>query len=261
MYGVAEKGKTVSLGAIGIGNSEVYTIPWGNLCAIVHSCPASPYQSTEEETVKQWVRTHQGVLDKTRQELGTVIPMGFDTILQAKDDGVPPDQVVKNWLNEDSERLQTVMKKIKGRDEYAVQIYYTPRIIARQVSAENQEIRKIQAEMTAKSPGTAYLYQQKSEKAVRNEIAKLAGDWFKDFYTKVKRHCDDIMVEKSRGAVRDKVMLLNLSCLAAREQADDLGQELEKINNIEGFSVHFSGPWPAYSFVARHVAYGKETAK
>jgi len=26
---------------------------------------------------------------------------------------------------------------------------------------------------------------------------------------------------------------------------------LEEINNMEGFSVRFSGPWPPYSFVAK----------
>jgi len=28
---------------------------------------------------------------------------------------------------------------------------------------------------------------------------------------------------------------------------------LEKINNTEGFSVRFTGPWPAYSFVSQPV--------
>jgi hypothetical protein len=39
----------------------------------------------------------------------------------------------------------------------------------------------------------------------------------------------------------------------ARQKVDSLGEELEKINNMDGFSVHFSGPWPPYSFVAKAV--------
>jgi hypothetical protein len=46
-------------------------------------------------------------------------------------------------------------------------------------------------------------------------------------------------------------MLLNLSCLVSKDKVDGLGEELEKINNTEGFSVHFTGPWPPYSFVAK----------
>ncbi len=261
IYGVAASAREVNLGLIGIGGNEVYTIPFGGFCAIVHSCPAEPYQSGDGETVKKWVTTHQGVLDEAKKVLGTVIPVGFDTILQSKDDAVSPDQVVKDWLKEDSERLQSVMEKIKGRDEYGVQIFYAPRVIAKQISEESQEIRKIKEEMAAKSTGTAYLYKQKVERAVKAETEKLANDWFKDFYAKVKRHCDDIAVEKTRKADRNEVMLLNLSCLVASERVDNLGEELGKINNMEGFSVHFSGPWPPYSFVAKLVVPVKEEVK
>ncbi|MDO8569151.1 MAG: GvpL/GvpF family gas vesicle protein [Dehalococcoidales bacterium] len=261
IYGVAASVKAASLGPIGIGGSEVYTIPCRGFCAIVHNCPAEPYKSADEDIVKQWVRMHQDVLDEAKKELGTIVPMGFDTILQSKDDAVSPDQVVKNWLKEDSERLQSLMEKIKGRDEYGVQIFYTPRVIANKISEDNQEIRKIKEEMASKSPGAAYLYKQKVEKAVKAEIERLASSWFKNFYARVKRHCDDIVVEKTRKADRNKVMLLNLSCLVAREKVDNLGEDLEKINNKDGFSVHFSGPWPPYSFVAKPVVPVKEEVK
>jgi hypothetical protein len=261
IYGVAASTKAVSLGPIGIGGNEVHTIPYRGFCAIVHDCPAEPYQSSNEETVKEWVRTHQGVLDEAQKELGTIIPMGFDTILESKDDAVSPDQVVKDWLKEDSERLQSVMRKIEGRDEYGVQISYAHRVIAKQVSEENQEIRKIRDEMASKSPGAAYLYKQKVERAVEAEIERLVDGWFRDFYSRVKRHCDDIVVGKTKKTDRNKVMLLNLSCLVARERVDNLGEELEKINNMEGFSVHFSGPWPPYSFVSKPVVPVKEEVK
>jgi hypothetical protein len=251
IYGVAAGAKAVSLGPIGIDGNEVYTIPCGGFCAVVHSCPAEPYQSGDEETVKKWVRTHQGVLDEAKKALGTVIPMGFDTILQSKDEVISPDQVVKDWLKGDHARFQTVMERIKGRDEYGVQIFYDPRVIAKQISEENQEIRKIREEMAAKSPGMAYLYKQKVERAVKAEIEKLAGEWFRDFYRRIKDHCDDIVVEKTKKADRNRVMLLNISCLVVRQKVNNLGEELEKTNNTEGFSVHFSGPWPPYSFVAQ----------
>jgi len=261
IYGVGTSGSAIILGPIGIEGNEVYTIPCGGFCAVVHSCPAEPYQSSDQETVKKWVKMHQGVLDEAEKALGTVIPLGFDTILNSKDDAVSPDQVVKDWLKEDHDRFQAVMEKIKGRDEYGVQIFYAPSVIAKQISEENQEIRKISEEMASKSPGMVYLYKQKIEKAVKAEIERLAEEWFKDFYRKIKSHCDDIVVEKTKKADRNRVMLVNLSCLVAREKVNNLGEELEKINDTEGFSVHFSGSWPPYSFVAKPVAPAKEEVK
>ena len=61
------------------------------------------------------------------------------------------------------------------------------------------------------------------------------------------------LLEKTKKLNRDRVMLLNFSCLVVSEKVDSLGKELEKINNMDGFSVHFSGPWPPYSFVAKAV--------
>jgi predicted transcriptional regulator len=253
LYGVAASERAVRLGPIGIEGCDVYTIPYEDFCAIVHNCPTEPYQSTDEETVKRWVSAHQGVLDEVKERFGTVIPFGFDTILQPGDEATSPDQLVKDWLRGDYERLQAIMEKIKNRDEYGVQILYKPGLIGRQIAEQSQEIRKLKEEITTKSPGMAYIYRQKLEKAVKAEMEELADKWFKDFYGRVRHHCDDIIVEKTKKADRDRVMLLNTSCLVARQKVDSLGEELEKINNMEGFSVHFSGPWPPYSFVAKPV--------
>jgi hypothetical protein len=253
VYGVAAGDKEVRLGSIGIEGSEVYTIPYKDISAIVHDCSTEPYQSTDDEIVKNWVKTHQSVLDAAKGKLGIVIPMGFDTILQPKDKATPPEQVVKEWLKEDYDRLREVMRKIEGKDEYGVQVSYEPKLIIKQLSAQSAEIRKIKEEMATKSPGMAYMYQQKLERAVKAETERLANVWFNDFYGRVQKHTDDITVEKSKKLNNGKVMLLNLSCLVAREKVGSLGGELEAINNMDGFSVHFSGPWPPYSFVAKPV--------
>jgi len=253
VYGVTIGDKEVRLGAIGIDGSEVYTIPYGDISAIVHDCSTKPYRSTDDEMVKNWVRAHQSVLDAAGEQLGVVIPLGFDTILEPRDDATSPDQVVRDWLKLDYGRLREVMRKIEGKNEYAVQVSYEPGLIVKQISEQSQEIRKIKEEMAAKSPGTAYMYRQKLERAVKADTERLADEWFSDFYGRIKKHTDDVVIEKTRKLNNGQMMLLNLSCLVAREKVDSLGKELEEINNMGGFSIHFSGPWPPYSFVAKPI--------
>jgi hypothetical protein len=253
VYGVSAGGREVRLGAIGIDGSEVYTIPYGDISAIVHDCINEPYQSTYDEMVRKWVSTHQSVLDAAVMQFGVVIPLGFDTILEPGDETASPDQVVRDWLQLDYARLLEVMRKITGKDEYTVQVSYEPGLIVRRVSEQSEEVGKIKEEMAARSPGTAYMYRQKLERVLKAETGRLADEWFKDFYGRIKKHADDIVIEKTRKPDGGRVMLLNLSCLVARESADNLGKELDNINHTAGFSVHFSGPWPAYSFVARPV--------
>ena len=253
LYGISGGDRKVALGPIGIDGSEVYTIPYEDISAIVHDCSTKPYQSTDDEVVRNWVRSHQSVLDAAAEQLGIVVPLGFDTILEPRDDTASPEQVIKDWLRRDYARIHGVMRKIEGKDEYAVQVSYEPGLIIKHISEKSEEVRKIKEEIATRSPGTAYMYRQKLERVVKAETERLADEWFKDFYGRIKKHNDDIIVEKTRKPDNGRVMLLNLSCLATREKVESLGKELEEINNIDGFSVHFSGPWPPYSFVAGPV--------
>ncbi|MGD1118315.1 MAG: GvpL/GvpF family gas vesicle protein [Dehalococcoidales bacterium] len=253
VYGVAMGDKEVRLGPIGIGGSEVYTIPYKDIRAIVHNCSTEPYQSTDGATVKDWVNIHEGVLEAAGERLGIVVPLGFDTILQSKDGSTSPENVVNDWLKEDYDRLREVMRKIEGKAEYGVQVSYKLSLVIEQISEKSEEIRRIKEEIATKSPGVAYMYKQKLERAVKAETEQLANAWFTDFYTRIKPHTEDIIVEKTKKLNDGKTMLLNLSCLVARDKVDSLGKELEAINNMNGFSVHFSGPWPPYSFVAKPV--------
>ncbi len=261
IYGVAVGGTSVKFGPIGVDNGEVYAIPFQELCAIVHACDAAPYNSDDQDIVKGWVKTHQNVLDKAKERFVTVIPLGFDTILRSKDYAVHPDQVVQDWLEKDYERLCALVERVKGKDEYGVQVLYEPGTIARQISKESEEIKTLTAEMAAKSSGTAYLYRHKLEKIVKARMEELANDWFKDFYGRIKLHCDDIVIERTKRSEGDKTMILNLSCLVAKEKVARLGDELDKIGKLEGFSVRFSGPWPPYSFVAKPAVPAEEQTK
>jgi len=257
IYGIAATSESISLGQIGIESGEVYTLPYKDICAIVHNCPTEPYKS-DDETVKEWVRTHQKVLDEAKERLGTIIPLGFDTILQPKDDVTDPGQVVRDWLKEDYERLRTMIDRVKGKDEYGIQISYEPKQLSELIARQSEEVRKIKEEMSSKSPGLAYMYKHKLEKAIGSEMERLADKYFKDFYRGIKQYTEESIVEKNKKLAKDKMMLMNLSCLVAREKVEGLGNELERINNVEGFSVHFSGPWPPYSFVAKPTVLAEE---
>ena len=94
------------------------------------------------------------------------------------------------------------------------------------------------------------MYRQKLESLLRKEIEIRAERYFREFYEKIAPHADDIRVEKTRKTDdENKQMLLNLSCLLPKEGSRELGEELEKIDALEGFLVRYTGPWPPYSFV------------
>ena len=249
LYGIADADIQTELGRIGIEENKVYTIPYKELSAIVHDSPLEPYKSDDEEVVKGWVETHQHVLDVAEDKFGTVIPFGLDRIIKPVAN-TPAKDVLNNWMADEFDSLKEKIEKIRGKKEYGVQIFYIPSVMSEKIAAENEEIKKIKEEMESKSPGTAYMYKQKLEIAIKKEMESRMVSRFKDFYDRIREHVVEIKVEKTkRTDEKDRQMIMNLSCLVANDTYKALGVVLEEIDKEEGFFVRFTGPWPAYSFV------------
>ena len=248
IYCVVKGSEEVSFGRIGIEENEVYTIPYEDISAVVHNCPTEPYQSEDEEIMKNWVMVHQSVIDQALERFDTVLPLGFDTIIQGNETA-SPEENMKNWLKEDYDNLKRKIEKISGKAEYGVQVFWDPKIIAKNVTKDNPEIKKLDEEIKSKPKGMAYMYTQKLKDLIKKEMEGKADQDFKEFFEKVKSCVDEIQVEKTKKAEDERQMLMNLSCLLPKEASRRLGDVLEKISNTEGYSVRFTGPWPAYSFV------------
>ena len=248
IYCVVDSGEKTSLGEIGIEGKEVYAIPYRDIGAVVHDCPAQPYRSDDQEAVKAWVMTHQKVVDAAWGRWGTVLPLSFDTIIKGETEG-SAERNVKDWLKQEYEDLKSRIEKVRGKAEYGVQVFWDPKVIAQNLTRTSPEIRKLDEEIRLKPRGLAYMYRQKLENLIKCEMETKADECFKDFYSRIRKHADDIRVEKTKKAEQGLQMIMNLSCLIYKDRYTELGEELDKINRLEGFSVRFTGPWPPYSFV------------
>ena len=249
LYCVADSGENTDLGKIGLDGREVYTIPLGDLCVVVHNCPSEPYKSEDDEVVKKWVMTHEKVVEVAWERFGTVLPLGFDTIIKGEEDR-SPEENIKNWLKEDYEKLKEKMDKIRGKAEYGVQVFWDPKFIADEIAKTNEEIKNLNQDIKSKPKGMAYMFKHKLENLLKKEMERKADSCFKDFFARIKKCVDEIKVEKTKKTDEKGQMLMNLSCLVDKEKSKELGEELEKIDKQEGLAVRFTGPWPPYSFVA-----------
>lgn len=252
IYCITDGRQDISLGNIGIEKAEVYTIPFCNLLAVVHNCEAKAYNSDDEDTVINWVITHQQVVDEAWKRFGTALPISFNTIIK----GNTAD--VRAWLKQEYESLCKKIERFRGRAEYGIQVFWDIDMIAGRVVERDTGLKGLQREITSMTDGAAYMYRQKFEKRLSAEIEAEAEVCFKKLYNQIKAQVEDIFVEKTtphlppllKGGKRGVTqMLMNLSCLVPKDRCRYVGEELEKISSIHGFSVRFTGPWPPYSFV------------
>jgi hypothetical protein len=131
-----------------------------------------------------------------------------------------------------------------------VQVFWETRAIAKSITETSAAIGRLEDEIRSKPRGLAYIYRLKLENALKREMETKADQCFRDFYKRIKKHVCDLRVEKTKRTDHNRRMIMNLSCLVDRDKSTELGEELEGIDKMEGFSVRFTGPWPPYSFVS-----------
>ncbi len=249
LYCIVDASEEVNLGNVGIERGEVYTIVYKDIAAIAHDCHPEPYQSDDKQVVESWVKSHQAVIDLCWERFGTILPFGFDTIIQGSEERNPLENT-KKWISDDHDKLKGQIEKLRGKAEYGIQISWDPKIIINEFCKTNKEIKALEKEISTKLEGAAYMYRQKLEGLFRSELEKKANEFFKEAFDNFKVYLKDVKVEKVKKMDDGRQMLMNLSCLLEKGETKDLGDELEKIDKREGFFVKFTGPWPPYSFVS-----------
>ena len=230
----------------GLDERPVRAICAAGLTALVHDCPAAPYQGDDDERVKVWVLAHGDVVDAAWERTGTVLPMSFDRIVRP-DAGVDADEQVARWLTAEGDGFRATLERLRGKVELGVQLLWEPRVIAEAVAGTDAEIQALRAEMAGKSKGAAYFSQQKIERALRQALTVRAEEDYRACFRQITALFPEVCVNELKK-LPDRQMILNLSVLASRERVSELGAVLTGFQS-EGIEVRFTGPWPPYSFV------------
>lgn len=248
VYCVARDPARCLLGPIGLDGADVYALASANLCVLVQRCRAETCRSEQPDTIKRWMLTHQSVVAEATKAFGTVLPMAFNMIVAASENGGAAENL-RAWLDEKRDRFTGLLHKLAGKAEYGVQVFWDPKVITAALVQSDPELRRIREEARTKPKGLAYMLQQKLAKTARAALEAQADRHIACFYAQVRECVEDIRVGPLRKADNGGQMLLNLSCLMDRGSVA-LGRVLDEIQGTEGVSVRFTGPWPPYNFVS-----------
>jgi len=247
LYCIVNSGANTSFGNIGLEDELVYTVLHEDIGAVVHRCCAEPYKTDEEERAKDWILAHQYVIDLATERFGTVIPLRFDTIFKGD------DATVEGWLREEYERLKKTLRKLKGKAEYGVQVYLEKDYI-KEIIKNNKEIAALRRSLEGRPKGSAYLLRKSLEKMVTVQKDVETRSLANKLYETITGLVDELRLEQNVRDLpekwKDKLMILNLSCLVQHDHVKAIGDLLGEINGNPGFTVRFTGPWPPYSFIS-----------
>ena len=246
IYCIVRGGEEVSLGAIGSGGREVYTVVYNGLCALVHDCPAQPYQSSDAEVAAAWALAHHRVVEAAWKRWGTVVPVTFNTIIAAGEKS--GEENLLAWIETEYQSLKGRLEALAGKAEYGVQVFWDAALVGRRVAQASPQIRKLEEEIGSRPRGVAYMYRQKLEAMLKKEMEARAAEESKELYYTLSRCVDNIRVEKVKKGEEGRPMLMNLSCLVSTERYPELEAAVDRISSREGYFVRLAGSLPPYSF-------------
>lgn len=247
LYGVVPSESGEELGPIGIDGAIIKTVPFKKLSAVVHSCEIDIKIPDDEKGAGQWIISHQDAVEKAWEKFGVIAPSSFGTILRGDD----PDRATAKWLSDNYESFLSKLKELVGKAEYGVQLFWDIKKISEEVVAGDQELLSLQERIRSESNGIAYLHKKQMEQILKSKLEEKAFNLFKSAYDTIEDMVDGVVIEKLKPAAEGAQMLMNISCLVTRKDEKRLGSLLDELNNVGGYTVRFTGPWPPYSFVGR----------
>lgn len=234
-------------GLKGIMGKPVYQLAYREIGALVHDCPAEPYQGSDEE-VKSWLLQHHQVVDAVWELAGSVLPMTFDMIVKETAER-PADENVVSWLRENYEFFRDKLNSFSGKVELGVQVLWDREQAVRRVEADDPEVRRLEEESKGKGRGAAFFWRQRRGKLVNARVEAMSEAICQDLLQRLPALATGVRTNKPKRLERGE-MLLNLSLLAERRRIGEIGALLGEVDQREGVTICFTGPWPPYSFVA-----------
>jgi len=241
------------------GNGEVFVLPFRDLEAIVSEVALEAFASEEIQRKAQedlnWIKEkaviHARVVQETMRRdhiLLDLIPMKFGTIF--KDRARLEEVLEKDYL-----RIREVLERIRGKQEWSVKVYLKDRRKFEQVIKEKNETIKEKERKIADLPeGMAFFMEEELKEVISEEIDKELNNISEGLFEDFKKQAIDSVKNKILGKEltgRQEPMVLNVAYLILEEKIKDFKKEAQRLNQeiqANGFSLEYSGPWPAYNF-------------
>jgi len=240
IYGVIKTSDPQEFGRIGIGdkNSQVLTIGFKDLAAVVSKSPFMVYDSlAKEKTVKDLV-THQFVIEKVMADF-TIIPVKFGTMVETE------DEVIK-LMRKGYFLLRNALRKMDGKIELdVVASWKLPKILA-MIYAEDRRVQKKQQEITLKGDKVTVEEKIALGKLIEQtlNIRKVRESRF--ILQTLKKNAVEICLHDLTG----DEMIFNAAFLIKTANKEKFNKVLDRLDQRFEDTLNFRlvGPLPPYSF-------------
>jgi len=246
VYCIMDGGEKQNFGKIGIGGTTVYTIPYNNISAVVSDTPLREYEPSEANAL-----AHEKVVEHVMQK-HTVLPLGFGNIF------INQNRV--EWLLTKFYRtFRIYLKKLDGKVEMGVKVFYDLETARHNIENTNNEIKKIKEALTLERLKEDQFSRDKlvtaAARKFAEEVSKKAYEYGVRIYEVFGKVAVDSRLMKRIG----DDMIMNGAFLVNKDEMAHFEKALETLRRKyenQGLKFQLSGPWPPYNFA--HIQIGNK---
>ncbi|HWP42723.1 MAG TPA: GvpL/GvpF family gas vesicle protein [Blastocatellia bacterium] len=175
----------------------------------------------------------------------TIIPLRFATIYLSR------ERIVE-MISERREELALIIERLRGREEWAVNLYCDFRALTEAIATTSPRLRELGERADRSSPGQAYLLRKKLEAMktdeARAETKRVAGE-VKERLAALSEASTSLRVMKGEPGEQGEVVA-KLAFLISRDRFEEFRDAAEELarEHRSAFRIEMTGPWPAYNF-------------
>jgi len=234
VYCVIQADDPQRFGPIGIGAkpSEVHTINYKDIAAVVSDTPLEVYDPTREN-----VLAHEKVNEAVMRQR-TVIPMSFGTVFKTRDD-------IVELLRGAYDAFRDVLNKMEDKLEFGLKILWDRDVMIREIEKQDEDVRRLKGEI-ATQKGSTYFARVQYGRLVDAALGTLSERYVSEIFSELR---DVSVASRANKAIGDK-MILNAAFLVSRDQEAAFDKKVKELGaRYDKLTFRYTGPWPPYNFV------------
>jgi Gas vesicle synthesis protein GvpL/GvpF len=234
VYCIIESSEPLRFGSIGIGAepSEVYSVHFKTLAAVVSDAPLEMLDSTREN-----VLAHERVNETVMRE-HTVIPMSFGTIFKTRED-------IVELLRSAAEAFGDVLNKMQNKLEFGLKVLWDRDQAIREVENADEDISRLKKEISGQK-GPTYFARMQYGRLIDSALQAQSERYVAEILEQLREVSVASRINKPIG---DK-MIMNAAFLISRDQEAAFDGKVKSIAaRFDKLTFKYTGPWPPYNFV------------
>jgi hypothetical protein len=223
---------------------------YADLCAVVEPATPEAQQLQGEGVIDDLAAVaglaarHIAVLEHVMQ-FSAVVPTRIGAVFSSV-------AAIAETLASEESRFRDLLERFEGHEEWAIHLQVDRPRLEAQVGARDAELERLAAAIAAAGPGMAYMHARLHDARVDALVTERIDQASDGVFDRVEGLASELVLLPSRAGPADgPTAVMSAATLIATTARDPFCEQLRVVAlelEEEGFTLEWTGPWPAYSF-------------